>query len=416
MTTHRKPARCSAFVLTLAWMAVRLGAAPGIPSPGHEAAVRSVNEFGLGLHRALVVTGAGSNLLTSPLSIASSLAMTQAGADGTTLAELSRVLRLAGPQREAQESFRHLGHLLREAAPSNGPVVLNVAQRLFGARGTTFDKGFLNLMVMVYRSPLERLDFGKAVPSATRINGWVASETRGRIRDLVSPSLLTVDTRLLLVNALYFKAPWNDPFAPGSARPEPFHVEPGKTVRVPMLSQKTRCGLKELGGYQAVSLPYAGGRFDFVALVPDSVDGLVRMEAGLGSGVWAALRDLPQHEVELHLPKLRMEPSSVRLGAALRSMGLRGAFNDPPGSANFGRMVRSPEPMPWLSEVVHKTFLELDESGTEAAAATGSMMVATSAGAQGAAPKVVRVDRPFLFLVRERTSGVVLFLGRVTRP
>ena len=97
-------------------------------------------------------------------------------------------------------------------------------------------------------------------------------------------------------------------------------------------------------------------------------------------------------------------------------MGVRGAFNEPPGAANFGRMARPPEPMPWLSEVVHKTFLELDESGTEAAAATGSIMVATSAPAPGTVPKVVRVDRPFLFLVRERTSGVVLFLGRVTRP
>lgn len=411
-----KPSRCSVLMVLLAWMAARLGAAPGIAVPGHEAAVRAVNEFGLGLHRALVASGAGSNLLTSPLSVASSLAMTHAGADGATLAELSGVLRLAGPQREAQESFRHLGHLLREAAPSNGPVALNVAQRLFGARATTFDKGFLNLMVMVYRSPLERLDFGKPVPSAARINAWVASETKGRIRDLISPSLISADTRLVLVNALHFKAPWNDPFAPGSARPEPFHVGPGKPVRVPMLSQKTRCGLKDMGGYQVVSIPYAGGRFDYVALVPDAVDGLARMEAGLGSGLWPALRDLPQREVELHLPKLRLEPPPVRLGAALRSMGLRGAFNEPPGSANFGRMVRPPEPMPWLSEVVHKTFLELDESGTEAAAATGSIMVATSAPAPGAVPKVVRVDRPFLFLVREKVSGVVLFLGRVTRP
>jgi serpin B len=403
--------------LALPWLlSLRLVAAQGGAVTGHEAAVRAVNEFGLELHRALVASGSRSNLLTSPFSVASSLAMTHAGADGATLAELSGVLHLPGRQREAQESFRHLGHALRQAVPSNGPVSLNVAQRLFGSRGTTFDPGFLNLMVMVYRSPLERLDFSKPVPSAARINAWVASETRNRIRDMMSPSALSVDTRLVLVNALHFKAPWQEPFAPKSARPEPFFVAPGKSVPVPTMSRRMHCGLKDMGGFKAVGVPYAGGRFEFVALIPDAIDGLERVELGLKSSMWVELGGLPDREVELHLPKLRMEPPPVRLGVALRALGLRGAFNEPPGSANFGRMVRAPEVAPWISEVMHQAFLELDESGTEAAAATGAVMVATSAPAPGGRPPVVRMDRPFLFVIRERETGLVLFLGRVTRP
>lgn len=386
------------------------------PEPGHAAAVRSINAFGIDLHRALVAGGARSNLLASPFSIVGSLAMTHAGAEGPTLAEVSRVLHLPGPQRAAQESFRHLGMVMRSAAPTNGPAALRVAQRLFGSRAASFDKGFLNLMVMVHRSPLERLDFSRPVPAAQRINDWVASETMGRIQNLVPASAISSDTRLVLVNALHFKAPWRQPFAPGSARPEPFHLAPGSRIDVPTLSRRARCGLRQHPGFKAVAIPYEGGRFQFVMLVPDAIDGLGRVESALTPELVASLASLPGVEVEVHLPKVRIEPPAIRLAPALRAMGLKTAFNDPPGSANFRRMVPPAAPSPWISDVFHKAFLQLDESGTEAAAATATLMVATSAPAPGATPPVIRADRPFLFLVTERESGVVLFLGRVVRP
>ena len=305
---------------------------------------------------------------------------------------------------------------MRSASPTNGPVALHMANRLFGSAASTFDKGFLNLMVMVHRSPLERLDFARPAIAARHINQWVESETVGRVRDLVPASALSPDTRLVLVNAVHFKAPWAEPFAAGSARPEPFHLAPGTTTNVPMLSHRAGCGFRAMDGFKAVSLPYAGGRFHLVLLVPDALDGLARVESSLTPELLASAASLPTRTVEIHLPKLRMEPPAIRLSPALRRLGLRTAFDDPPGSANFRRMVPPSAPSPWISDAFHKTFLLLDESGTEAAAATATVMTKTSMAGPGTTPPVIRADRPFLFLITERETGVALFIGRVVRP
>lgn len=386
--------------------------------PGPELATAAVNSFGLQLHRHLAATQPNANLLSSPFSIESALAMAYAGADGATLKEMGRVLALGPDEKRLQESFRQLGYTLRKtASDSNVPVTLNIAQRLFGQRGMVFEKGFLNQLVHVYRSPLETLDFSKNTAAARHINAWVSKETAGRIENLIQPDLISANTRLVLVNALHFKAAWDVAFTKNRTRTESFSLRPGSAVEVPTLVDTRSIGLRTFEGFSAVSLGYAQGKFQFIALVPTRVDGLAALESRLTPELLAQCAELPMQRVELHLPKLRIAGESIPLGKPLRELGLHSAFDEPPGSADFSRMSRPPKGAHlFISEVVHKTFLQLDEQGTEAAAATAVIMAVRSAMLPTAPPPVVRVDRPFLFAITERQTGVILFLGRVTDP
>jgi len=404
---------------TLASLAVACGLASdshaeplGLPNP----AVHAVNQLGLDLHRQLA-TQPGKNLLISPWSIQTALAMTYAGAAGTTRNEMAKVLHFDSNETNLHAGFRQISEALAaEAAASDGTFAFNIANRLFGSKGFTFEKPFLNTVATWYGAPLEPIDFAQSDAATRRINGWVEQQTKDRIRDLIPPGLLNADTRLVLANALHLKAAWGKEFAKHETKDRPFHVDGGATVSVPTLHDVAHYGYRDFGSFQAVTIPYRRGDLQFVAFVPKAPDGLGGVVGQLTTETFTTCQHLPGTEVDLFLPKLKLEPDGIALSKQLQSLGLKSAFDLPPGSADFSRMANPSKDRLLISEVVHKTFLQLDEKGTEAAAATAVIMARATAILQKPKPVVVRIDRPFVFAIQHRTSGACLFLGQVTDP
>ncbi len=269
-----------------------------------------------------------------------------------------------------------------------------------------------------YGAPIELMDFVKdPLKCRGQINAWVEQQTSRRIRNLVPPDGLTRETRLVLVNAIYMKAPWAEPFPETATQKQPFHLGRNSTVAVPMMLRQARFGYTKESGFTAVTIPYVHPDIQFLVILPDDLDGVRTVEEKLTPEMLTSLAPTRPAQVILHLPKLKMEPPLFRLASMLQTLGMRSAFDLPKGSADFDRMApRKPADYLFISEVFHKTFLSLDEKGTEAAAATAVAMMRAEAAMQPAKPVEVKVDHPFLFAIQHRASGTCLFLGRVTDP
>jgi serpin B len=220
-----------------------------------------------------------------------------------------------------------------------------------------------------------------------------------------------------LVNAVYFKGPWSAPFAEDATKPLPFHTGRGPAVAVATMRNRESLGYLRVNGLTVVSIPYGGGDFQFLVILPDDAKGLSKVEANLTAAQLAAWATLAKRDVNLYLPKFKIESSSMLLTGALQELGMTSAFDKPPGSANYNRMApRRMEDYLYISNVFHKAYLSLDEKGTEAAAATAMGAVAAGVGIKLPDPIEVRVDHPFLFAIQHRSSGACLFLGHVTDP
>jgi len=227
----------------------------------------------------------------------------------------------------------------------------------------------------------------------------------------------THERRFFYQNAIYMKAPWADEFPAGATQPLPFQVMGNKNLKVPTMCRTGHMGYAKREGYQVITVPYIGGDMQLLVLLPDAKDGLAAMEAKLTPEILGGCSTVGTAEVELYLPKFKMEPPLFKLGKVLCSLGMAGAFDKPPGSANFDRMApRKPNDYLFISEVFHKTFIALDEKGTEAAAATAVAMMRATAFVDKPKPIEVRVDRPFLFAIQHRPGGTCIFIGRVTDP
>lgn len=387
----------------------------------------AVNAFGLDLYRQMA--GQPGNLCLSPYSVSTALAMTLAGADGETRAEMERVLHLEGKDavdgafaalsksmKESTAKTEKIAQSSKKLGGPSEPITLAVANRLFPQEGFALRPAYLQRVKEFYGAPPEPLDFAKNGAAATkRINEWVAKETRDRIQNLIPWPLNGV--RLVLANALYFKGPWANEFSEASTKPEPFHVGGGDPVEVATMRAVETFGFAQRDGFRVISLPYSGGEFQFVILLPDKADGLSALEKKVTAAVLRESAGLPRVEIDLRLPKFKLEPPTMPLASDLQALGMKSAFDLPPGSANFDRMApRKPNDYLAISEVVHKTFIAVDEKGTEAAAATAVLMVPTSAFVERPKPVEVRVDRPFLYAIQHVPSGACLFLGRVTDP
>ncbi|HWC61627.1 MAG TPA: serpin family protein, partial [Verrucomicrobiae bacterium] len=242
-------------------------------------------------------------------------------------------------------------------------------------------------------------------------------KTRERIQNLVPAGALNEATRLVLVNALYLKAPWAEPFEEQATQPLPFHVRGGETVSVPTMSIQKSFGYAKANGVTVVSLPYQNRELQFLIILPDDTNGLAAVEAALTADKLAGWSNLPIQNVKLFLPKFKMQPPTLPLGEALQKLGMTTAFDIPRGSANFDRMApRRPDDYLAISDVFHKTFISVDEKGTEAAAATAVAMMTRSLAMRPLEPVEVKVDHPFLFAIQHRASGACLFLGHVADP
>lgn len=374
------------------------------------------------------------NALVSPYSIQNALAMTYAGAAGATREELRRALFYPEDEEALHASFAALRDALSQLARDSekfaedqsrlgvarDPIALSIANRLFGQSGYPFREEFLARLADLYRAPLHACDFkGHHERERLMINRWVEEQTQNRIRDLIPSGGLNEEARLVLVNAIYLKAPWMEPFSEAATRPQPFWINQSVAPEVPTMLRSGDMRVKKGDGYTAVGIPYDRGDLQFVVVVPDTrVGGLAPVEAVLTAEDWSSFASAPLQEVRLYLPKFKLEPDAMRLGEALRRLGATSAFDMPPGSADFDRMApRLPNEYLYMHEVFHKTFLEVDEKGTEAAAATAvAMMRATSLPVVNPDPLVIRVDRPFLFAIQHRPSGACLFMGRVRDP
>ena len=431
-TKRQSGGRLCAAVLSA--VLLHLAGRPGLGANGvisTEAAVSAINTLGIELLAKAVAPGA--NAAISPFSIQTALAMTYAGAGGATRAEMARVLHygdddaalhsafgaLSGSLRDLQVRSAQTAETTRKRGGEGGdPVILGVANRLYGQQGFEFLQPFLTLVKETYGAPFEIVDFKRNAPKVTDgINAWVADQTHQRILNLIPAGALDEATRLVLVNALYFKAPWAEPFEVGATLPEPFLVAGVESVPVPTMMKEARFGYARRAGYQAVSLAYQGGNVQCVLLVPDLPQGLAALEGKLTQELLHGLGSLPRTKLVLHLPKFKLEPPLVRLGTALRGLGMTTAFDQPAGSADFSRMAAiGPTRRLAISDVFHKTFVAVDEKGTEAAAATASVIMEVTAAMPSGKPLEVRVDRPFLFVLQHRQSGACLFLGRVVDP
>jgi serpin B len=394
-------------------------------------AAKATNDFAVELHRQLATDG--ENLCISPYSIESALAMTFAGADGATRTEMARVLHLQGDASAVAASFGSLQHsleemnaktaeLVKKSKEFGGPsesITLNIANRLFAQKNYDFRQDFLSLVKQNYGAAFEPVDFTADPAAATQhINKWVADQTRDKIRDLIPADALNKLTRLVLANALYLKAPWADAFSEKTTQPESFHVRGGAPINVAMMRKTARFGYAKREGFSAVSVPYVGDDLQFLVLLPDEVNGLRALESKLTADVLAECTKLERQEVDLHLPKFKLEPPTIALAEKLQALGMKTAFDIPQGSANFDKIApRKPNDYLYISNVFHKTFIAVDEKGTEAAAATAVVMMRATAIARPKPPPIeVRVDRPFVYAVQHVPSGGCLFLGRVTDP
>jgi serpin B len=407
-------------------------AAMSYGATGNDLAATATNKLAVDLHRQLA-TG-NENLCVSPYSIESALAMTFAGADGETRSEMARVLHFPSDASAVSASFASLQHSLEEMSAKTAelvkeskkfggpsePITLSIANRLFAQKGYEFREPFLALVKQNFGAGFELLDFVHDSSRATQhINKWVADQTRDRIRDLIPSGALDETTRLVLANALYLKASWVDPFSEKATRPEAFHVHGSASVDVPMMQKRDKhFGYAKRERYTAVSLPYTGDDLQFLVLLPDDVNGLRALESKLTSETLAECAKLQTRDVDLHLPKFKIEPPTIALAEKFEALGMKTAFDQPRGSANFDRMApRKPNDYLYISQVFHKTFIAVDEKGTEAAAATAvAMMAATALRSPPPPPIEVKVDRPFLYAIQHVPSGVCLFLGRVTDP
>lgn len=395
-------------------------------------AANSMNALGIDLLARVAKPDA--NALLSPYSIQSALAMTYAGAAGETRAEMEKVLHFPADEAALHRSFEAFNREIAEAAVRSreviqeskhdaGPsewITLEVANRLYGQSGYTFRSEFLSLNKDNFAAAFQSVDFKNSAEAIrNEINQWVAQRTHERIRDLIPSGGIDGWTRLALVNAVYFKASWAKEFSEHSTKADVFFVGGKQEVEVPTMQSRRAFGYRHQEGFTAVTIRYVGGELQFLVLLPDKQYDLADLEKRLTPQMFAACANPDPVELILHLPKFKFEPPVMALAEELQALGMKTAFDQPNGSANFDRMApRKPNDYLYLSEVFHKTFIAVDESGTEAAAATAVVASYGFAAIKQDPPKPieVRVDRPFLFAIQHRASGACLFLGRVVDP
>ena len=353
-----------------------------------------------------------TNLFFSPYSISTALAMTDAGAKGLTEKQMSDVLRFSVSRDKLGPAFAQLRQTLvsKDEKPD---FQLRVANRLWGQQGFHFLPAYLQTTKDEYGAELGLVDFKKQAEGARKeINAWVEEQTDHKIKDLLAPGVLNSDSRLVLTNAIYFKARWQTEFTKGATADAPFHVSAEKNDSVPMMHQTHRFSYGESEDVQALELPYGRGNLAMLILLPKKNDGLADLEKGLnGENVKKWTANLKPRLVQVSLPKFKLN-AEFSLAKVLDSMGMKLAFSD---QADFTGMSNE-EPLK-ISAVIHKAFVDVNEEGTEAAAATA--VVITRAMAVMPRPEetvVFHADHPFVFLLRDHQTGSILFMVRLANP
>jgi len=370
--------------------------------------VPEANAFAASLYGKLAA-GEG-NLVFSPCSISTAMAMAYVGAKGKTAEEMAAVMHFdldAAKTCDASEAL--LKSLTGDSVPRG--CQLSVANALWGQKGYGFLPDFLARLKKSFGAGLIETDFAKdAEGSRGRINAWVEKETQAKIKDLIGPGVLGADTRLVLANAIYFKGTWATPFPKAATQNADFHLAGGRKISAATMRLTHAFPYMENGACQAVEMPYKDTSLAMLLFLPKKADGLADLEKSLARGKLAEwLPKLKAAEVLVALPRFQMT-GRLELAKTLADAGMPTAFD--PAAADFSGMNGGQGPL-FLGAVIHKAFLEVNEEGTEAAAATGA---ALSLGEDFYQPKIFRADHPFVFLVRDTKSGAILFMGRLANP
>lgn len=369
---------------------------------------RDNTAFALDLYRALAP--APGNLFFSPYSISTALAMTYAGARGETEKQMADTLRFSLGQDALHPAFAALSARLARVQKEDG-VRWTAANSLWPQQQYPFLPEYVSLLEKHYGVSVTPLDFGEPEAARARINGWVEEKTQDRIQNLIQPGFLNAMTRLVLVNAIYFKGKWAAPFAAAATREAPFHLSADRAVPAPMMTRKLKCAHAHFPEADLVELPYAGGDVSMLILLPAAIDGLGALEQELTADRLEAWRDeMGERDVMVTLPRFTMT-SAFRLNDTLSAMGMPDAFNET--LANFEGMDGRPDWL-YIGAVLHKAFVEVNEEGTEAAAATAVVMMPRAA--PPSRPEIFNADHPFLFLIMEKQTGSILFMGRLADP
>ena len=379
------------------------------------------NKFALELFAKLQSTK--GNLFFSPYSISTALAMAHAGARNETESQMAGVLHFPiSADRRTDSSSKSLpdrqqfassfGNIIKDlnSRGRKGGYTLTVANALWGQKDYGFLQEFLELIETSYDGRLNEVDFIRAAETARKtINAWVEKKTNDKIKNLISEGVLDSMTRLVLTNAIYFKGNWARQFKENRTKNSPFTLADGQKIDVATMNQKAKFGYMETETFQGLELPYVDEELSMVILLPKKFDALDEFEKTITPEILTQwLAKIHKREVVVFVPKFKMT-SQFGLASVLNSMGMKNAFSS---KADFSGINGKRDL--FISAVIHKAYIEVNEEGTEAAAATGVVMRLTSIGP--APIPVFRADHPFLFLIRDNLSGSILFIGRVANP
>lgn len=390
---------------------------PDVPKSERTSAVKGNNLFAIDLYHKLRDNPTAKqplfNVFFSPYSVSSALAMTYAGAKGVTAKEMRQTLRFQLDDDKLHPAMGWLNIDLNNRG-SQGHFQMSVANRLWGQTGYPLESDFLNLTQKSYQAGLEALNFsGDAEGSRKTINKWVEDKTNNRIKDLLPMGSISRNTRLVLTNAIYFKGTWKHQFKKEDTRPAPFALQDSTTatVNVPMMNAKGKARYAETNDAKVLALPYKGETLEMVWIAPKDKKGLPQLEALLTLeqlNVWLDAL-VEKDKVTMALPTFKFTYEKA-LKKRLQSLGMIAPF----GGADFSGITTAGGL--FISEVFHKAFIEVNEEGSEAAAATAVVMNTDASVDPGEMGPSFRADRPFLFLIRDKTTNAILFMGRVANP
>ena len=367
------------------------------------------NQFALDLYEQL--RGGGGNLFYSPASLSTALAMAYAGARGQTAEQMAKVLQFDQPSDQLNANFAKLIALWNSGGKEHD-FKLDVANALWGQQGYPFAPAFNQLLQKDYGAPLRPVDFRQTEQARHTINQWVQEKTQGKIADLIPSGGIDALTRLVLTNAIYFKAKWDRPFLEQATHPGPFHVSSDKTTQVPMMHQSDSFRLLKGAGFSALEMTYADSAFSMMVFLPDNPDGLTAFEQSLSANSlsqWIEkLGESEMRQVQVTFPKFKMTQEQ-EMAKVLSRMGMPLAFSS---RSDFSGMNEGQEPV-FISAVFHKAYVDVNEKGTEAAAATA---IGVRATAMPLKIDQFTADHPFFFIIRDNRAGSILFIGRVLNP
>ena len=380
---------------------------PVVPEGDLKILVDGNNAFALDIFQTL--RSENGNLILSPFSISLALAMTYAGARGETEAQMANVLHFSQSQAQLHPAFNAID-LSLEKSPGNfekdqQPMTLNIANAVWAEQTFPFQQNFLDTIALHYGAGVHLADFiNRYEPARREINGWVSDKTEKKIQNLLPEGSVTTDTRMALVNAIYFKADWQVPFNASSTNDGPFYLLDGSQVTVKMMHQLMSFPYIKGEGYHAIELPYAGDTSAMDIIIPEEGN-YESFESSFSKETWDSILAGMQHTtVDLGFPKFTFT-KDFRLNDVLAEMGMPDAFDR--DTADFSGMS---EKRLFIESIFHKAFVAVDEKGTEAAAATAVLAVPASL------PEYLDVNRPFLFIIRDKVLGQILFIGRVLNP